>query len=234
MLAIPVTIATMIFADNMIYLLSGPDFLEGTLSLIIIAPTILFISLTNLIGIQIFYSSGHVKKTIISVLGGAIINVILNLIFIPFFAQNGAAIGTLLAEFGVLVIQIIIGKEMLIFRKFDTNIFKIITASIIMCSCAFGLKYLLPLGYILELLIITAIGVGIYGIILLILKEKNILFILNKLKSKLFKTKPLAPAINNPTPSNLSENISQNSEQENNLDNISNEDINNENKKDDE
>ena len=174
MISIPAVIGIEIFAEEIILLLSGPDFMTSVAPLRIMATIVLFVTLTNLIGIQVFYSSGNVKKTIISVLGGAIINLIFNFILIPIIDCEGAAVGTLIAEFVVLILQLIIGKELLIFDKFNKNIFKIIIASIIMTIVIIPIKMFISINYILLLLIGVATAVLIYFISLLLLKERYV------------------------------------------------------------
>ncbi len=188
MLAVPVVIACEIFPENMIYILSGSEFMSATPALRVMAPIILFVALTNLIGIQIFYSSGNIKKTTISVFCGAIINVIINSILIPHYSYIGAAIGTVIAEFMVLVVQVLIGKELLIFKKFNFNIFKILIASIIAGASMLGLKLLLNYGYIMTLVIGAIISILVYFVCLLIMKESLIKSAINIIKNK-FKRK---------------------------------------------
>ncbi len=188
MFSIPLVAACEILPKHVIYLISGEEFIAGYQALQIIAPIILFVSLTNLIGIQIFYSSGNIKKTIISVLFGAICNVICNSILIPVLDVRGAAIGTLVAEFTVLIVQVIIGKNLLIFKKFDKNIVKYILSTLLMSMFVLILKEKLPFSYIPSLLICAIVGILVYFLLLIILKEELTIYslktIINKLRRK--------------------------------------------------
>lgn len=86
------------------------------------APTIIFIGMTQIIGIQILYPYGKEMLVIYSTLVAAVLNVALNLLLIPLFAEAGAAISTLIAEFSVLVVQVKLGKAYIPFRYIDRQV----------------------------------------------------------------------------------------------------------------
>ena len=75
------------------------------------APIILFIGLTNIIGLQVLYPQNKENIVIWSTLGGALFNLILNIILIPIYAEVGAAIATFIAELAVLIIQLLLGRK---------------------------------------------------------------------------------------------------------------------------
>ena len=139
--------------------------------------------------IQIFYSSGNVKKTIISVVCGAVVNLITNFSLILPLKQNGVAIGTVLAEFTVLVVQLIIGKELLIFNKFDKNIIKILIATLIMCAIIIPIKIFVNLSLVYSLLLCAVVGVIVYFLAIILLKEKYFQLFLKEIKHKFKKEK---------------------------------------------
>jgi len=188
MISIPAVIGIEIFAEKIIYILSGAEFLSAASALRLMAPIIIFVSITNIIGIQIFYSAGHIKKTVISVFVGAAVNLIANSILIPIMTYDGAAIGTLIAEFSVLVVQVLIGKELLIFKKFDLNIVKILLSTFIMSGIILLVKNLIDIHYILDMAIYVIIAVLVYFISLFIMKERyikeGIIGIKNKLRGR--------------------------------------------------
>lgn len=64
----------------------------------IIMPTLLFIGLTNAMGIQMLVPLGNEKFVLYSEISGVIVDFILNALLIPEMASSGAAIGILTAE----------------------------------------------------------------------------------------------------------------------------------------
>lgn len=95
----------MLFSDECILLLSGSAYSNAVLPMRIIMPTVLFIGLTNIMGIQILVPLGREIVVLQSEIAGAIIDLVINLILIPRYKAVGAAIGTLSAELVVLVVQ---------------------------------------------------------------------------------------------------------------------------------
>ena len=84
-LALPITVGLMLLAGPITMIFCGPEFSESIPVLYISAPIIVFISLTNLMGIQILYPMDKVKLLIIGASGGAIMNICLNIIlYYPF------------------------------------------------------------------------------------------------------------------------------------------------------
>ena len=115
-LSLPMCVGLMILAYPITILFCGVEYISSIPVLYLNAPVVVFISLTNLIGIQILYPMDKVRIVILSVSGGAIANLLLNFVLIPSYGATGAAISTLIAEFIVLLIQIICGRQYLPFK----------------------------------------------------------------------------------------------------------------------
>lgn len=130
--AIPITVGIMLLAKPITLCFCGADFNDATPVVIYSAPIIIFIGLTNIIGIQILYPYGKENLVIISTLVAAGINVILNLLMIPYWAESGAAISTLISEFAVLVVQVKMGKQYIPFSFVDKHVIGYLFATILM------------------------------------------------------------------------------------------------------
>ena len=114
LLAMPLCLYFILFARPSIYLLSGKAFEASILPMQLIMPTLVFIGLTNIMGIQILVPTGREKQVLFSEIVGAVVNVVANSLLIPQMGAAGAAIGTVLAELAVLVVQIVaLGREIL-------------------------------------------------------------------------------------------------------------------------
>ncbi len=72
----------------------------------VILPSCLFISFANVIRTQYMLPRNMDKEFVLSLIIGALVNVVINVLLIPRYASIGAAIGTLAAEFTVCVIQV--------------------------------------------------------------------------------------------------------------------------------
>ena len=104
--AVPLCIYFILFAQDTMLLLSGEAFLGAVVPMQILMPTLVFIGLSNITGMQILVPIGKEKFLLISIVAGAILNLILNAVWIPMWGATGASISTLIAEVLVLVVQI--------------------------------------------------------------------------------------------------------------------------------
>jgi len=103
--AVPVMVFFMIFAKEGVYFLSGSAY-EGSIEpMQVIMPTLIFIGLSNIMGIQMLVPLGREKIVLYSEIAGALIDFIINMILIPRLQSTGAAIGTLVAEMLVWAVQ---------------------------------------------------------------------------------------------------------------------------------
>ena len=83
----------------------GENYAESGNILSILVFTLPFVAFASVIRMQYLIPKHEDKAYILSVCGGAVVNLIANTIFIPIFKGVGAAIGTLLAEIFVCVFQ---------------------------------------------------------------------------------------------------------------------------------
>lgn len=105
LVAAPLTVYFIFFAAQGVHLLSGSAYDGAILPMQVLMPTLLFIGLSNITGIQVLIPIGKEKVVLYSEIAGALTDLILNAIFIPRIQSSGAAIGTLVAEFVVLLVQ---------------------------------------------------------------------------------------------------------------------------------
>ena len=72
----------------------------------ILSPIIIIVGMSNVTGVQLLIPLKRQKQYNISVVAGAIINLILNAILINRYSSVGAAIATVIYEFIILYIQV--------------------------------------------------------------------------------------------------------------------------------
>ena len=183
-LSMPMMSGLMVLAMPVTLIFCGKEFLQSIPVLYLNAPVILFISLTNLMGIQVLYPMDKIKIVIISVTGGAVSNLILNFILIPHHGATGSAISTLIAEFIVLLIQLLMGRRFYPFKYSELFTPKYIISAIIM-GCGLYIWTCITSSMILQLIIGFIIGIGIYISSLLICKDALTLEMVAILKNKL-------------------------------------------------
>lgn len=100
-------------ATEFVPLFLGEEYLPSTALLQALAPTVLFIAWANVIRTQYLIPNHHDRSYIISVLLGAVVNLIINTLLIPRMQAMGAVIGTLCAEGAVCLCQTIMVRKQL-------------------------------------------------------------------------------------------------------------------------
>lgn len=146
-----------------------PAFSRVSLIMMVISPIIVFISLSNVIGVQYLLPTDNTKYYIKSVILGALVNFICNLILIPNLKAIGAAIGTVIAEFSVFLYQFIVVRKMKVFEnhtKYATTCF---INGLIMFIVIYFLGNLLGVG-VFTTIIQIIVGILIYTILSKIFK----------------------------------------------------------------
>lgn len=171
-LGIPLTFYFGMFAEESILFLAGEDFMGAILPMIILMPTILLIGLSNITGIQVLTPQNEEKKVLYSILWGAAVDFVLNLVLIPKFASSGAAFATVMAELAVLIVQCIYLKDMIGKIVSQVSWGKVILAAAAGCLAGWMVKVWLDTGVFLVLLVSACVFFGIYGVVLLVTKEK--------------------------------------------------------------
>ena len=152
----------------------------------IIMPTLLFIGLTNILGIQILVPLGKEKIVLISEIAGAAVDLIINILLIPDMASTGAAIGTLAAEIIVFVVQFIAIRNDY-GESFKKVRYMHIVIALLLGSFASLWVKLLQVGNFLILLFSASLFFGIYVMFLLITREPLIVEIFRQIIKKIFK-----------------------------------------------
>lgn len=190
LIATPMMLYFILFAKEGIYFLSGDAYAPAIIPMKIIMPTLLFIGLTNILGIQILVPLGKERVVLLSEIVGAIVNLIINILLIPVFKSSGTAIGTLAAEFAVLVVQYLaLRKEVKPIFK-EINYIKIIIALLI-GTCLSMITYIFNFGSFITLVISACLFFGGYGLFLLVTKEPLVVEIydqvIGKIKNKIKK-----------------------------------------------
>ena len=185
-LAFPFTAGLLVLCAPLTLLICGKAFYPACYTTALTAPTVIFISITNIIGIQILYPYGKEDMVTLSTIVGAIANLILGLLLIPSYGAVGAAISTTSAELSVLIIQVKLGAKYIPFNLIDKNILVYITAALIMSIAVFATKLLFS-NLILQIVASTLVGIITYAAFLYYKKEDILFMIINYINSKIKK-----------------------------------------------
>ncbi|MFT9004158.1 MAG: polysaccharide biosynthesis C-terminal domain-containing protein [Liquorilactobacillus hordei] len=168
-----------------------PAYHEIGILMIIEAPVVVLIAMSNLIGRQFLIPTRRNKEFTLSVTYGAISNIILNVPAIMLWGVRGAMAATVVAEFVVTYYQIMVYRKTMSARKLFEGSWKYLVAAVIMFIPTFYLSNQLESGYrnYRNLLIEIMVGMVIYITANIILRTPAVKifreFVQNNLKNKI-------------------------------------------------
>ena len=110
----------------------GADFIKSTNVLFVLLPSIIFVSWANVIRTQCLLPNKRDLGYCVSVISGAVINMIINFAFIPKFGAIGAALGTLIAEILVCIVQSIMCRKDMDFLLYFKYSFPFLISAVLM------------------------------------------------------------------------------------------------------
>ena len=149
-------------------------------------PTLIFIGLTNVMGIQMLVPLGREKIVLYSEIAGAVVDLIVNFILIPRFASAGAAIGTLIAEIVVWIVQFGALKNEIAPAYSKIQYPQMVVALAIGCAASVWVK-MLGWNSFFTLVLSAILFFGSYGLVLILTHEPLVLEIVNQIFVKVKK-----------------------------------------------
>ena len=183
-ISLPLTCGLLVAAPYIIKVLCGQEFIPATFASQVIAPIILMVGISNVMGIQVLYPKGKIKTVIHCCLIGAIVDLLLNVILIPFFSYDGTAIAYLGAEVATTVYMYIIAKKDLPIRFFKKCHIDYMLGSILMSVIVLTVPLLGEFSSITILSLQIVIGTFVYFLYLLARKDAFVMQVLSKVSKK--------------------------------------------------
>ena len=171
LLSVPMIFGLIAVAPKFVPWYYGEGFEGVTSILIATAPILIAIGLNGITGTQYLVQTGKQKVYTISVVVGAITNVIFNIILIHYLNGVGAAISSLIAELVIFSIQLKYFKEQFSLLEILKMGTKCLISGVIMFIVVKLLTDALPIS-IMNTAIEIVIGAITYTIMLVILKYK--------------------------------------------------------------
>lgn len=166
-------------ASNFVPVFFGDGYEPVITLLYIFAPIIVVIGISNCIGTHYYTPSGRRAQSTKYQIIGSVVNLALNLIMIPKFGAYGAAVASLIAETVITVLFVWRSGDYMTTAKLIRYGWKKLIAGIIMALSVYWLGRLLSNRFsgttffgILVLAVQVVAGVLIYGLLLLILRDK--------------------------------------------------------------
>lgn len=183
-ISLPLTCGLLVAAPYIIKVLCGQEFIPATFASQIIAPIILMVGISNVMGIQVLYPKGKIKTVIRCCLIGAIVDLVLNIILIPFFSYDGTAIAYLGAEVATTVSIYLIAKKDLPIRFFKKSHIDYLLGSVLMSVVVLIVPLLGEFSSITILSLQITTGTLVYFLYLIARKDVFLIQIVSKIRKK--------------------------------------------------
>lgn len=181
-ITLPLTIGLVACAPTIIRVLCGDTFLLSTVTSQIIAPVILMVGISNVMGIQVLYPKGKINTVTLCCGIGALTDILLNIIFIPKFSYNGTAIAYIGAEVATTVSMYLIAKQYIPIKFITILHIKYLAGSLIMGILIYSIYMFMDLNDSMMLCCQVILGIVCYSLFLLATKDPLALSIVNKIK----------------------------------------------------
>jgi len=182
LISLPFTIYFLIFAKSIVYFTAGPDFNNSILTMQLISPLCIVVSMAYFMGYLILYPQNREKIYTVATIASALFSVAVNFYAIKHYQHNGAAVVGLVAEFiAILIMFFYLKKNKILPTLFDGNFLKITLAGLVIFFAAILLKQSLQENLI-QFLVYSSLFFLLYFVVLLLIKEKEVLHACSHLK----------------------------------------------------
>ena len=187
LIAIPAMFGILAIGEEVVTIYLGEGFLQSIGIFKAVSLNLIIIGLSNVFGMQVMIPYGKEKKFTMILSSAAVVNFVVNLMLIPKLSYFGATYATILAELLVTVwmyfeVRKLVGDIPEVFKPW-----KILVPSVVFyLVIKFGVKSFVNSNISVILISIPLAGV-IYGLGLILLKEKLTMNVLNRLLGKLSK-----------------------------------------------
>lgn len=185
-LSFPMMFGIISVSDEFVPIFFGSGYEKVAILIKIISPILVLMGVATVVGNQYLLPTKKQKEYTIAVLVGLISNFILNIIFIKLWNSIGASIATVISQLIVDIIQINYARKFINLRKIFIGARKYLSSSIIMFIICLIIKYFVK-DNLISLIVQISVGGLIYVGILFMLKDENIMSVLDKVKRKISK-----------------------------------------------
>ena len=185
-ISFPLAVFFTLNAKESLFLLAGEQYLGAVLSMQFLTIAVIPIGITGILGIQVLTPLEKEKYLLISVIVGAVIDLLLNFTLISSYGSSGAAFATMIAEFAVLLVQIYYTRDLL-FKIIHQIVGIRYLFTVGISALGMILVKILQLSYFWLLCVEGIIFFGSYAVILVLLKDDFIINFLENFYKKLKK-----------------------------------------------
>ncbi len=179
--SLPLCVGLIFLSPYAVRILFGEAFVPSIICAQVMAPIVFSLSISSLMGTQILYPMGEIKKINIYCGIGALIDVILSIVLVPLFSQLGTSISYSVTEFIVMVLSVMAARKFIIVKYLNVSVVNYIKGTILM-ALILSLISRLDFSDVTMLLVLLLAGVAIYAGYLFKVKDQILMSALSYLK----------------------------------------------------
>lgn len=157
----------MTISKELVPIFFGNGFEKCIYLFIILMPSCLFLAFSNVVVNQYMIPNTRDREYIISVMSGAVVNIVINVLLIPYLKSYGAAIGTLFAEAAVCILQIILLQNEINLKQNVINGIPFTLSGFVMFIIVYPVNF--KVNIIVQLLLKIIMGIIIYFVTLIVI-----------------------------------------------------------------
>ncbi|APX71982.1 polysaccharide biosynthesis C-terminal domain-containing protein [Companilactobacillus allii] len=172
-IAIPIMFGLIAVTAKFVTLFFTKRFLAVIPIMIIESVVILLIAWSNVLGIQYLIPTKQMKKYTISVIIGAVINILFNIPLIMKWGAIGATIATVLSELSITIYQLIALRGQIQYHRLFLDWYKYLFSGLFMFEVVFELDKILPVTW-KALIIEVVVGMVVYVLLLILFRARII------------------------------------------------------------
>ena len=178
MLAFPLMFGIISISEKFVPIFFGNGYDKVTPIICLMSPIVIFIGLSNVTGTQFLLPTKQQWKYTLSVIIGAVTNIVLNLLLIPMYGAIGACIATIVAEFSVTFVQFIMTRKYLNIKTILMLSYKYLIASLIMFGVSMSINRIINDSFICIATQIAASSI-VYLLMLIVLRDNAFKYVVD-------------------------------------------------------
>ena len=187
LIALPMTLGLIGIRNTLVPWFFGKGYEEVSTLLLVSAWFILTVSWSNIFGNQILLACGKEKIYSIAVVISAVENIILSIVLIYKIQAMGAVIASILAEYTGMIIMLVNVRNIIDIHGWIKLILRYSFISAVMLLLLHFVEALISYSFVATF-VQCIVGILFYFSMLLVIKDKNILLILDYVKKLIRKS----------------------------------------------
>ena len=184
-LAFPLMFGIVSISKSFVPLFFGEGYDKVVLLITIMSPILLLMGIANVLGTQYLLPTKRQKEYTISVTIGVIVNFFLNYYLISKYAAIGASIATVLSQLVVDLVQLYCVRNDIKIKELVISSWKYLCSGFVMFVFCMITGLVLSQGYVFEISVQIIVGVMVYFIMLIVLKDDYVYKFLSTVKNKI-------------------------------------------------